>query len=148
MIKARKVDIAREELPRYESDDESTIATRKKLYQQKYHKQYKEVIKEIKIRVEPEVYIKLKRWAKAENKPLSRYVMGNCLASIEKQTYRSKELKDILVQIVKMGTNLNQIARAINTSKVKMFGWFSIRKIENFREELVRLKARLVSAKD
>jgi hypothetical protein len=72
------------------------------------------IYKRIELKVTAEQHAKLKANAKLAMLPLSKYMLK---LSEEHLVYFIKDFAEVCVQLKKMGANLNQIVKIINTQK-------------------------------
>ena len=141
----KKVHIDLSELPRYEKGNEESYQERQRVYQENYQKKYRQSVKEIRIRMSESEYNEIKKQATKADQPISVYVMAHYKASEKGARYKSEEVRNVMVEMGRIGTNINQIARALNKSRIKIANKGMLREIEMFREDVKTLYMGLLS---
>jgi len=149
MKKRTKIYIDISEMP--EGED------KKKTYQKKYHVEYSRKKKQLHIRLDDEEYTEIKERSEREGMPMSRYVMTHYRASTKGSIAREGTGKQLVKELVRIGTNLNQIARWANsmptceTLKMGVYGGNETEtktiiafqeRLEQIREELQEIKTK------
>ena len=135
----KKVHIDLSELPRYEKGDDESYLIRQKEYQRAYQDKYRQAMKKIRISVTEEEYSNIKKRAEKTNQTVSGHVMSHYQASEKGESYKSEEIRNVMVEMGRIGTNINQIARALNKSRIKIANKGMLREIEMFREDVKSL---------
>ena len=118
-------------------------------YKQEYHRQYREkyrkITKEIRITLEEEEYQELKSQAKADGKPMTRFVMGHFNASYNKKAVFVKEEREIIKQLLKIGNNINQITRNLNNSKLKILNKQTSENVKQMLNEIRAIREAVIA---
>ncbi len=109
-----------------------------KKYQQEYKKRYQAVTKKIKIEIREDEHFRLKELAKANNTPLSKMILEGYYASEKKIKIKSKIYNDIMVELARIGNNINQIALKLNIKK-KIFIHNPKKEFEAMNESIIDL---------
>mgnify|MGYP006411259207 FL=1 len=137
------VDLA--ELPRYEKGDKESYENREKLYQKNYQKSYRQHVKDIRIRVSDDEYQDIKKKAKKDGKPMTRYVLDHFKSSQNNELYKGSEMRHVLSEMGRIGTNINQMARALNSSRLKFANKKMKDDIETLREAVISLRKTILN---
>ena len=130
----QKVYVDLSEVPRYEKGNEESYEKRRRDYQKTYQKQYRKAVRDIRVRVSEEEYSRIKKRAEREDLSITGYVMSHYLSSEKREMYKSEEIRKILTEMGRIGTNINQIARSLNSSRLKIANKRMLNDLEMLRE--------------
>lgn len=109
-----------------------------------------EKYKQVKVNFYPEQHLLLKAKAKENNQTIAQYIRQNLDLNIDekevKKRYRNKEEKELtkkdemlVYQVMKIGNNLNQIAKYINTKKDNANSLNILESLVNIEKEIKNL---------
>lgn len=135
-----------EGLPRYDRDNPESINRYKKAYQEQYQKKYRKQRKIIRLSVDEETYSRIKGLANSENKTMAGLIMGSLVGWENKQASLNRTGRDVLKELGRIGTNINQIARVINTKKLTSL-WMK-KELDGLREEVMKIRKMMINAKN
>lgn len=115
--KNQLIDMSDISLQRVDKEDLVGKEVYKKSYQKIYKKKYLKKTSAIKIELRKEEYLRLKKIANDTKLPLSKLILEGYYATEKKVKLRSKVYSDILVELSRIGNNMNQIAAQLNMKR-------------------------------
>jgi len=139
MRKQKNVFIDLSDLPKYEKGDQKTTEKRRQEYQKKYQTEYQKTSKKIQIRVSETEYEHLSEVAQKNGMPLSRFIMMHFNHSYKKSELKDSNYKQLMTALTRIGTNINQMAYQLNSTKIKMISKSGLKYLDQVRSELQRI---------
>jgi len=133
-------------LPRYEREDKVSVRECKRLYQEQYQREYRKKTKVIRVTLSEEEYEKIKQVASSEGKTMSGLLLRSYKNWQGKQFSINKMCRDVLKELGRIGTNINQMARTINSRRLARF-WMK-KELDKAGEELRKLRESVFHAED
>jgi len=140
---ARKVDF---DIPFPDRKNPQDVMNYKREYQKKYKSLYRKKKKHVMISLEPEEHDRLKECAQKEGKPLTKYIMDSFYSHETKVECKNKGYYICASQLNKIGVNVNQIAKRINSNPDSLPDHLIA--IENVRNSIMSVKNYLASRDD
>ena len=99
----------------------------------------KKTAKKIQIRVSETEYEHLSEVAQKNGMPLSKFIMMHFNHSYKKSELKDSNYKQLMTALTRIGTNINQMAYQLNSSKIKMISKSGLKYLDQVRSELQRI---------
>ena len=71
--------------------------------------------------------------------PLSKFIMMHFNHSYKKSELKDSNYKQLMTALTRIGTNINQMAYQLNSSKIKMISKSGLKYLDQVRSELQRI---------
>ena len=140
-------DFIKKEMKKINTEDDKKNDIDKKVYIDKLYIDFSPT-KNVNLRIEEKIYDKIKAEANSLGISIKTYVLYSCLSNIKDNkeifTVDEKNLENLIFQVRKIGININQIARKINSGELKEINFDKFSEdFKNIEEQIYTFKSKI-----